>query len=126
MTNNGNEKSTITGASIFTCNLAGYKLSVDNRGKEYSIMQENRLNFSTGLERFAPFIAHPGEPGSGGRGEPEQARLTCDRCRVNSKPLLLIKLYHRFEKPFVETRSRTNYTFAVGASFVSFVNYESN
>lgn len=34
--------------SIFTCNLVRHKLSPDNRGKGYSIMQINRCNFSTG------------------------------------------------------------------------------
>lgn len=83
--------------SIFTCNLVRHKLSPDNRGKGYSIMQINRCNFSTGT--VCPvYIARSGE--NQGKWNKGGTSLTPnDRCRFNHSPLLLIKLCRQPPSP---------------------------
>ena len=83
--------------SIFTCNLVRHKLSPDNHGKGYSIMQINRCNFSTGT--VCPvYIARSGE--NQGKWNKGGTSLTPnDRCRFNHSPLLLIKLCRQPPSP---------------------------
>lgn len=76
--------------SIFTCNLVRHKLSPDNRGKGYSIMQINRCNFSTGT--VCPVYIARSRENQGKWNKGGTSLTPNDRCRFNHSPLLLIKL----------------------------------
>ena len=97
--------------SIFTCNLVRHKLSPDNHGKGYSIMQINRCNFSTGT--VCPvYIARSGE--NQGKWNKGGTSLTPnDRCRFNHSPLLLIKLCRQPPPPLNNCWIVSSWTFLI-------------
>lgn len=105
--------------SIFTCNLVRHKLSPDNRGKGYSIMQINRCNFSTGT--VCPVYIARSRENQGKWNKGGTSLTPNDRCRFNHSPLLLIKLCRQPPSPQQSLIVVSSWTFRFLFFFLSFL-----